>query len=106
MSMKFNEDSRVKIPTVLHLCRLGYTYLSLKGAKWDKETNVFPDLFEACVGRIIPGKRNQKLVSLRDCLLPMLMNGQLRARREEEGVRIAAEPEGVYFTKTTLTDNT
>jgi hypothetical protein len=36
----------------------------------------------------------------------MLMNGQLRARREEEGVRIAAEPEGVYFTKTTLTDNT
>lgn len=28
--MKFNEDSRVKIPTILHLMRLGYEYLSLK----------------------------------------------------------------------------
>lgn len=33
--MKFNEDSRVKIPTLLHLTRLGYTYLSLKDASWD-----------------------------------------------------------------------
>ena len=28
---KFNEDSRVKIPAILHLMRLGYKYLSLKG---------------------------------------------------------------------------
>lgn len=52
--MKFNEDSRVKIPTILHLCRLGYTYLSLKGAMWDKETNVFTDVFEASLLRINP----------------------------------------------------
>jgi type I restriction enzyme R subunit len=31
--MKFNEDSRVKIPTILHLMRLGYGYLSLKDPK-------------------------------------------------------------------------
>jgi hypothetical protein len=27
--MAFNENSRVKIPAILHLCRLGYTYLPL-----------------------------------------------------------------------------
>lgn len=28
--MKFNEDSRVKIPTILHLMNLGYTYIPFK----------------------------------------------------------------------------
>ncbi len=32
---KFNEDSRVKIPTILHLIRLGYEYLSLKDTEWN-----------------------------------------------------------------------
>jgi hypothetical protein len=27
--MAFNEDSRVKIPAILHLIRLGYTYIWL-----------------------------------------------------------------------------
>ncbi len=43
--MKFNEDSRVKIPSILHLVRLGYKYLSLKDNEWDKETNIFKDIF-------------------------------------------------------------
>ena len=37
--MIFSEDSRVKIPCILYLVRLGYQYLSLKGASWDEETN-------------------------------------------------------------------
>ncbi|SFP89140.1 hypothetical protein SAMN05216419_102919 [Nitrosomonas cryotolerans] len=37
--MKFNEDSRVKIPAILHLIRLGYNYLSLKAQTWDLDTN-------------------------------------------------------------------
>lgn len=40
--MIFSEDSRVKIPCILHLVRLGYRYLSLKNAVWDEETNIFP----------------------------------------------------------------
>lgn len=52
--MKFNEDSRVKIPTILHLVRLGYTYLSLEDAKWDLDTNIFDDIFKQSVGRINP----------------------------------------------------
>ncbi|MGB4971755.1 MAG: type I restriction endonuclease [Cyclobacteriaceae bacterium] len=50
--MKFNEDSRVKIPTTLHLVRLGYEYISLKNAKWDEETNIFTDIFKESIGRI------------------------------------------------------
>lgn len=43
--MKFNEDSRVKIPSILHLIKLGYNYLSLKENNWDLETNIFTDIF-------------------------------------------------------------
>jgi type I restriction enzyme R subunit len=53
--MVFSEDSRVKIPCILHLVRLGYRYLSLKDAVWDEETNIFPDLFRAAMARINPG---------------------------------------------------
>lgn len=51
----FNEDSRVKIPAILHLMRLGYEYLSLKGQTWDLDTNIFPDLFKVAMGKINPG---------------------------------------------------
>jgi type I restriction enzyme M protein len=43
--MKFNEDSRVKIPTILHLISLGYGYLSLKNCNWNEDTNIFSDIF-------------------------------------------------------------
>ena len=43
----FNEDSRVKIPAILHLARLGYHYLSLKEANWDPRNNIFTELFRA-----------------------------------------------------------
>lgn len=52
--MTFNEDSRVKIPTLLHLMQLGYQYLPLSGAKWDESTNVFTDLFIESIQRINP----------------------------------------------------
>ncbi len=31
----FNENSRVKIPALLHFTKLGYEYLPPKHAKWD-----------------------------------------------------------------------
>lgn len=52
--MIFNEDSRVKIPCILHLTRLGYDYLSLKDQTWDEETNIFPKLFSSAISRINP----------------------------------------------------
>ncbi len=52
--MVFSEDSRVKIPCILHLVRLGYLYLSLKNVSWDGETNIFPELFRSAIARINP----------------------------------------------------
>lgn len=56
--MVFSEDSRIKIPCILHLVRLGYKYLSLKDAVRDEETNIFPDLFRSAIARINPGIEN------------------------------------------------
>lgn len=50
--MAFNEDSRVKIPALLHLTRLGYHYLSLKNAIWDENTNIFTDVFIDSISKI------------------------------------------------------
>lgn len=52
--MTFSEDSRVKIPSILHLARLGYDYLSKDDAVWDESTNIFPDIFQESLLRINP----------------------------------------------------
>jgi len=52
--MTFNEDSRVKLPSVLHLHRLGYEYLSLKSAVWDETTNIFTNVFAKSITKINP----------------------------------------------------
>lgn len=52
--MTFKEDTRVKIPAILHLCRLGYTYLSLKELESDNSTNILIDVFTASILRINP----------------------------------------------------
>ena len=52
--MAFNENSRVKIPTILHLVRLGFEYLSLKGQSWDETTNIFTNIFNTSIKRLNP----------------------------------------------------
>lgn len=52
--MIFNEDSRVKIPALLHLTRLGYTYLSLRDLEWEISSNLVPKLFIDAVSRLNP----------------------------------------------------
>lgn len=52
---KFNEDSRIKIPAILHLIRLGYEYISLKNANWDQENNIFTEIFKNSVSSINVG---------------------------------------------------
>ena len=52
--MAFNENTRVKIPAILHLCRLGYQYLPLANTKKDESTNIFTDIFSASLTRINP----------------------------------------------------
>lgn len=52
--MSFNENTRVKIPAILHLCRLGYKYVSLSKSRRDEATNIFTDIFEESLLRINP----------------------------------------------------
>jgi len=52
--MAFNENTRVKIPAILHLCRLGYNYISLSKANRDESTNIFTDVFVESIIRINP----------------------------------------------------
>ena len=47
--MALIEDSRVKIPANLHVTMLGYTYLSLKGSRWDEANHILLDLFHSSV---------------------------------------------------------
>ncbi|MGW6190592.1 type I restriction endonuclease subunit R [Bacillus cereus] len=53
--MAFNENTRVKIPAILHLCKLGYEYLSLTNVKRDGSTNIFTDIFSKSIKDINPG---------------------------------------------------
>lgn len=52
--MAFNENTRVKIPAILHLCRLGYEYIPLADANRDNNTNIFVDVFAESLTRINP----------------------------------------------------
>ncbi|TDG36089.1 type I restriction endonuclease subunit R [Pedobacter changchengzhani] len=52
--MTFNEDSRVKIPTILHFIRLGYEYVSLRNQVWNIENNIFPNIFVNSICKINP----------------------------------------------------
>lgn len=71
----------------------------MPGKHFDYVLNAFNSTIEPILGKInLIQKENQSLIELRDWLLPMLMNGQVRVR-EDEGVRMAAEPSAVYKTK-------
>lgn len=51
--MVHTENTRVKIPALVHFTRLGYEYLSLKkNTSIDKETNIFIDVFVESINKI------------------------------------------------------
>jgi len=53
--MHFNEDARVKIPALLHLVRLGYTYIPRsEHDKRNEVSNIFPDIFKESIARLNP----------------------------------------------------
>ena len=60
--MIHNENSRVKIPALIHLTRLDYSYLSLKQYKGYicPETNIFKSIFREGVNRINGGSLSER----------------------------------------------
>ena len=75
--MKFNEDSRVKIPTILHLLRLGYVYLQLSKQKWDESTNIFTNIFLESIKRLNPDVSVDDIKRFYDEVLLSLENEDL-----------------------------
>ena len=77
--MKFNEDSRVKIPAILHCMRLGYQYVSLKSQHYDihESTNIFPAVFLSSIQKINPGLSESKARQTLDEISLVLENEDL-----------------------------
>lgn len=75
--MQFNENSRVKIPVIIHLARLGYKYISLKNHAWDIETNIFTDIFNSSIKRLNPEFSNSDVKRLYDEVSLCLENEDL-----------------------------
>lgn len=53
MAGKFNENTRVQVPAILHLCKLGYTYLS-HIVHYNDKTNILTDVFKRSVKKLNP----------------------------------------------------
>ena len=73
----FNENSRVQLPAIAHLTRLGYSYLSLKNSIWDQETNIFTEIFTDALLRLNPQLKSADSVRLLDEIKLELENDDL-----------------------------
>lgn len=62
----FNENSRVKIPAILHLMKLGYEYIPIKDQIRREDTNIFEDIFVESIRRINPDVHESELKVLLD----------------------------------------
>lgn len=69
---KFNEDTRVKIPSIIHLTRLGYKYISLKNSTWDNTTNIFTDIFKTSISKINPNAKQDEVSRLYEDISDLL----------------------------------
>ena len=61
---KFNEATRVQIPALVHLTRLGYTYIpriseELAGSFYDPQTNILIEIFRKQFAKLNPGKEKR-----------------------------------------------
>lgn len=64
--MSFNENSRVKIPALLHLMKLGYQYIPLDRQQRRDDTNIFEDIFVESLIRINPGVTTEEILRVLD----------------------------------------
>ncbi|MDR6194059.1 DEAD/DEAH box helicase family protein [Siphonobacter sp. SORGH_AS_0500] len=64
--MAFNEDSRVKIPAILHLCRMGYTYIPKRQQNRLEENNIFPEIFKKSIAAINDISEHEAEVELQE----------------------------------------
>lgn len=63
MSKNYNEKTRVQMPAMVHLTRLGYEYIGKMyeenaGETFDSETNILIDKFHSAFERLNPSKKS------------------------------------------------
>lgn len=66
MSKNYNEKTRVQMPAMIHLTRLGYKYIGKMyeenaGETFDSDTNILIDKFHAAFDRLNPDKKDKWL---------------------------------------------
>ncbi|MEB2774981.1 hypothetical protein SYJ56_06670 [Algoriphagus sp. D3-2-R+10] len=64
--MAFNEDSRVKIPAILHLIRLGFIYIPQGQQDRRADTNIFENVFVESLLRINPDSSKEEIIRVLD----------------------------------------
>jgi type I restriction enzyme R subunit len=64
--MSFNENSRVKIPAMLHLMKLGYQYIPVSQQNRRGDTNIFEDVFVESLIRINSGVTKKEILRVLD----------------------------------------
>tara|TARA_B100000902_G_C27318687_1_gene922911 strand:- start:2758 stop:5769 length:3012 start_codon:yes stop_codon:yes gene_type:complete len=77
--MSWNEDSRVKLPALLHACKLGYEYISIKKTSHeiDPETNIFKDIFYESIKKINQNKTERDVINKYKSISISLANDDL-----------------------------
>ncbi|MDY6392356.1 MAG: DEAD/DEAH box helicase family protein [Bacilli bacterium] len=77
MPRTFSEATRVQIPAILHLSRLGYTFRVKVGLVWDRDTNILTDVFFDSLKRINKNAKESELRSLLEEIKVVLKNDDL-----------------------------
>ena len=67
---KFNEATRVQMPAMVHLTRLGYSYFGkinedMAGSVYDPDTNILTDVFKLQFERLNPSAKGEFALTLR-----------------------------------------
>ena len=70
MSEKFNEATRVQMPAMVHLARLGYQYFGkitedMAGTVFDPDTNILIDVFVEQFKKLNPSQEGEALQTLK-----------------------------------------
>lgn len=67
----FNEATRVQMPAMVHLTRLGYTYFGkiseeMAGTIYDPDTNILIDVFKKKFAQLNPERAGEAMQVLRE----------------------------------------
>lgn len=73
----FVEKTRVQIPAILHLSRLGYTFREKNNLNWDKDTNILVDVFRDSIKRINHNCKDSEINTLLDEIKVLIQNDDL-----------------------------